>query len=556
LVVDFPELFATPSELKTPRVHKGVHRRVLRMVSLKRNSNGSWSARKRIPDDVCEEYAALYGQRLEAKFFAPVGTTTPMAKQQFSEWLAETEGRISAIRAKRNGEGIALTPRQARALAGEWYEWFVARHPISDRQKWEALRDELHDAERETVGEAEWEQSDPDELWREDEDFRKAMRPAFADAGETAQFLAMKGLVLSSEARDRFLDWLYEDLSAALRRLIRNARGDFRNDGYSERFPRFEGADNGETPQQLFEKWVAEKSPALSTVESWRYVFIPMTAQFKERSAASITPDEAQEWIKGLVGPKRSPRTVDNTYIAASKTVFGWATDHRHIPRNPFAAVKVTIPKTIKLRETQAFHADERRKILKATLAIANTDTPDNAARRWVPWLCAYTGARPGEITQLRGSDVVSLEGIPALRITPDAGSVKGRKARVVPLHEHLVAQGFLKFLAEHGAGPLFYKPARHPDDGAPTKRKKPRPVQARQRLGDWVRSLGVSDKELSPNHAWRHTFKQIADRAGITERTSNYITGHSHKSIGAGYGAPTLGDMAEALKKFPRYED
>jgi hypothetical protein len=48
---------------------------------------------------------------------------------------------------------------------------------------------------------------------------------------------------------------------------------------------------------------------------------------------------------------------------------------------------------------------------------------------------------------------------------------------------------------------------------------------------------------------------KRIADRVGISERMSDYITGHAHESAGAGYGAPTLEDMAEALKRFPRYE-
>jgi hypothetical protein len=65
---------------------------------------------------------------------------------------------------------------------------------------------------------------------------------------------------------------------------------------------------------------------------------------------------------------------------------------------------------------------------------------------------------------------------------------------------------------------------------------------------------MGVDDPHVQPNHAWRHTFKQIADRCGISERLSDYITGHAHKSVGASYGAPTLEDMAEALKKFPQY--
>jgi hypothetical protein len=271
------------------------------MVGLKRNSNGSWSARKRIPDDVGEDYAALYGPRLEVKFFAPVGTTVPKAKQQFSEWLAETEGQISAIRAKRNGEGVALTERQARALAGEWYEWFIARHPASDLRKWEAVRDEVQEAMREAVGEAEWERSEPDDLWREDEELRRTVRPVLADVGETAQFLAMKGQGLSREAHDRFVDWLYEDLSAALRRLIRQAQGDYRDDGYAKQFPKFEATDAGETPQQLFDRWVSERKPAPSTVDTWRYFFSDMSAHFEGRSGGSVSPHEAQAWITGLV---------------------------------------------------------------------------------------------------------------------------------------------------------------------------------------------------------------------------------------------------------------
>ena len=94
-----------------------------------------------------------------------------------------------------------------------------------------------------------------------------------ADAGETSQFLAMKAVVLNSEARDRFLDNLYDDLSEALKRLIRMAEGDYSPDTYRERFPKFEGADTGETPMQLFERWVVERQPAAGTIESWTYVF-------------------------------------------------------------------------------------------------------------------------------------------------------------------------------------------------------------------------------------------------------------------------------------------
>jgi integrase len=502
---------------------------------------------------VREEYGRLYGPRFEAKFSAPASTKLHVAKQLFGEWLAEVEGRIAATRAQRKGEGRSLTPRQARALAGEWYDWFIARHPVSDRQTWENLRDQVQGALREAVGDEQWEQNNPDDLWRDDEELRKAVRPVLADLGETAQFLGMKGMALDNEARDRFLKVLYDDLSAVLHRLIRISDNDYSADKYRERFPKFEGADTGETPWQLFEKWVSERKPATSSIESWRYVFGPMTEHFKDRSAASITPDEAQHWIKSLINPSRSARTVDTNWITASKTVFGWAAEHKHIPRNSFADVKVTVPKRTKLRETQAFRPHESQTILKAALEVSDSKTADGAARRWVPWLCAYTGARVGEITQLRKEDVSEPGGIPELRITPAAGTVKSGRARVVPLHEHLIEQGFLAFVAGHGNGPLFYKPDTK-DAGRGTKQRKPRAAQLRQRLAAWVRSLGITDPELQPNHAWRHTFKQIADHVGITERTSNYITGHAHKNVGATYGAPTLAHMADAMKMFPRY--
>ena len=370
------------------------------------SAKGSWAA-KRLPKDVREEYGERYGQRFEAKFFAAASKGAAEARRLFRDWETEVDARIDAIRAQRTGQGVSLTPRQARALAGEWYEWFLARHPVSDQKKWEDLRDRVHEALREAAGDDVWERSDADDLWREDAGLRKVVRPVLADAGEAAQFLAVKGLVLSGEARESFLDWLYEDLAAALRRFIRVALGDYTDDKYAARFPKFEGNDSGETPQQLFEAWVAERKPARSSVESWRYVFAAMTKHFKDRSGGSITADEAQTWISSLTN-KRSASTVRKNWITASKTVFGWALEHRRIPRNPFAQVRITVPKKHRLRETQSFLPDEWRIILRASLAINKLDTPDEAAKRWVPWLCAYSGARPGEMTQLRGVPTLS----------------------------------------------------------------------------------------------------------------------------------------------------
>jgi hypothetical protein len=326
---DRPHLLANIEHLEARQVHKLVHRRVLRMVKLRQDSTGKYIARKRLPDDVREEYGRRHKAHHEAKFTAPASDGPHVAKQKFREWDAEVTARIEAIRAERKGEGISLTRQQARALAGEWYHWFIARHPTTDLEQWDAVRERAHEALREAVGDAEWERSDPDKLWERDPKLRREVYPVLADVGETAQFLAMKRLTLNAEGRESFLYWLYDDLAAVLRKLKRLGKGDYGDDGYAKRFPKFEATDAGDTPQQLFDKWVSERKPAYGTIESWSYVLAALQEKFEGRNAGSITPDEARDWIRGLITNQRSAHTVKKTYLNACKTVFGWALEHK-----------------------------------------------------------------------------------------------------------------------------------------------------------------------------------------------------------------------------------
>ena len=162
------------------------------MVGLRQDTKGNFSARKRLPDDVREEYGRRYGQRVEAKFFAPASKGAADAKR-VSRLEAEVAGRIAAIRAERTGEGVPLTPRQARALAGEWYEWFVVRHPLRDAETWEDLRDRVHEALRDAVGDDAWERSHPDDLWWQDEDLRREVRPRFGRRGRDSAIPCSEG---------------------------------------------------------------------------------------------------------------------------------------------------------------------------------------------------------------------------------------------------------------------------------------------------------------------------------------------------------------------------
>ena len=530
------------------------------MVALKRRKTGGYAARKGIPKDIRKDYAALYGMGWEEKLNIAAGTPPHEAKAQHGEWLAEIETRIGALRAAKNGETQPLTRRNAHALAGEWYRWFLGRQEgdlrtqsywkrQSDTLVWDVIYRHAPDEYlRDTRADPEWE-------WKAHPEVREAVRPLVAQEAKVASFLLEKGMALNQEAINLFLDAVEDNLLSAYVRLEALARGDYGADPALEQFPEYvsrtEQRRRSVTCWALFENWQAEVQPSRSTVARWTTVFKAADARFADASV--ITLEAAKEWMTGLIDESRTAQTIATVWKTALKTVFTWAVGEKLVGNNPFKELKISVPRKTVERETKAFIAEEAEVILSAALAYKTPKTVDERARRWVPWICAYTGARAGEITQLRGSDIQRRGNDYFAKLSPSAGKMKTRTARTVPLHEHLVEQGFVAFVEEMGSGALFYVPA------PPRPAEQPEPVQSpaertRTRLGVWVRSLGITDPELSPNHAWRHTFKARAARYGMSERYSDAITGHAPPTAGRAYGKPTPEDLAEAMRTFPRY--
>src|SRR5947207_3346901 len=102
-------------------------------TTLKPTASGGFVARKRIPADVQEEYHRTYGVAWEERFNTGPGVPINLARAKEREWRTEIENRIQNIRAQRGGLGRALTPQQARGLAGEWYHWFTNRALAKNR---------------------------------------------------------------------------------------------------------------------------------------------------------------------------------------------------------------------------------------------------------------------------------------------------------------------------------------------------------------------------------------------------------------------------------------
>ena len=384
---------------------------------------------------------------------------------------------------------------------------------------------------------------------------RDAVRPVIAELARVASFLSGAGIPLDDNAYKLFTNAASDLLFGAFCVLERRANGDFTPDETPNQFPVFnDGAAKrveGLSCWALFEAWVKAAKRADSTVRRWRGVFLKMEANFPHTAAGALSNRDAKAWIESLISEERTAFTVGNVWLPVAKSVFTWGVEQELFSSNPFAAVKVTKQKRIRERSGKTFTAEEQATILGACQRMTVLKTPLDRAKRWVPLLCAYTGARPGEMTQLRKQDVQKKGDVYFAHLTPGAGAIKGGKARTVPLHEHLVELGFIEFVHGRGQGPLFYKPSVSTNPVDPLNPQRGPAVKTRERLGEWVREIGVVDPELSPSHAWRHTFLSRARQAGIEPALRFGITGHCE---GEAYGQPEPEELAEALKRFPRY--
>jgi integrase len=159
--------------------------------------------------------------------------------------------------------------------------------------------------------------------------------------------------------------------------------------------------------------------------------------------------------------------------------------------------------------------------------------------------LCAYTGARVSEVCQLRAQAVIEEDGIWCVRFTPEAGSLKSvNSERTVPLHAALRERVFLQFAKAVGSGPLFA--------GLPPNQFGSRGGNGTKVLGRWVRSLGLTDPRISPNHSWRHRLKTLGRRYELAPDIVNAITGHRRKTVADSYGEFPIEALHREIKKIP----
>jgi integrase len=348
-------------------------------------------------------------------------------------------------------------------------------------------------------------------------------------------------------------------------------------------------AKPGETLLELFERWSAEmlakgaKRP--DTVEQDRKV-IERFATFVgvDRDAATVTPVEVAEYRDTLrdLPPKwmskRELRSLDmraaaekaramdmprtaftniNKHLSTISPLYKWlAAQPRWAGlRNPCDGLFFDGVKGKNRRPS--FSTEMLNKILSSPLfagfkADGQEHLPGHQLaddwRKWIPLACLFTGARIGEIAQLRLADVRKERGVWFIYIRHDEDeglSTKSGNSRPAAVHPLLERLGFLSFYSrqlERAGGdtkarlfPELTANARGQISGAPSRWWR-----------DYLEAIGAkSGRDGYGAHSFRHT---LADRLRSEAELLDYqvavCLGHSVKSTTSGYGELSQGTV------------
>lgn len=466
-----------------------------------------------------------------------LGTKDPrVARQRFAEVAAEVERLLEA----HSKPPITLTNRQIAALSGVLY-----------RQTVDMLADEPGTS-------AIWAHAERiDQEGRESGNLERWYGPT------VDELLMKEGLRVDANSRERLLLAASDALRQAFKQLKRNAEGDYRPDPDAERFPAYErparsrkSPSAGVTLDDVLERWWKEASAAgysPKTYEAYAGVISRFKRHLGHSDPTRVTAEDVVAYKDARlseINPRTqkpvSPKTVKDTDLAGLKTLFGWAKGNRITDANPAEGISVKVGKR-SLTRPKGFTNEEARALLTAAWGLKKGREKEKTylAKRWVPWICAYTGARVGEIVQLRKQDLVKENGYWVLTITPEAGTTKSKNLRQVVIHQHLVELGLPDFVTNAGDGYLFVDPD-------PKKDPAGRLKSIANRVREFVREH-ITDDRVQPNHGWRHRFKTVWREVGLDSRVSNAIQDHASGTVGDDYGDVTMIAQRNALAKFPR---
>lgn len=306
------------------------------------------------------------------------------------------------------------------------------------------------------------------------------------------------------------------------------------------------------TLRDVYDRWKLSGATARSadSIAAYGRAVSQFEGQHPALPLESFNGDLGDSYRAWLVTACKTPKTARDR-LTAIKSLLKFATETLEwLPKQPWRGLDIKATTTHKRRP---WTTDELATLFGTALHQQGT-LPEHPlaggqAAYWIPLLGLFTGARLGELCQLRTVDVQTVSGLPVLVLTDDGEdqSIKSEAGhRTVPIHSELLRLGFLDYVETTkatGADSLW-----------PTlKLRKSKPSDF---FGRWFKAhreaLG-----LAPSfHYFRHTVRPLMRQAGIPEETQDKVTGHASKgSVGTVvYGHWALSEVHAAVEaiKYP----
>ncbi len=500
----------------------------------KHPKTGIYWLRKRVPDDLQK----LVGKR-EVKH--SLGTRDPAeAKRKHLAALAAVEERWANLKIGPR----RLTEREAHELAQAQHdEWLALYRNDPSDNPWVMVWGQHCFMNLEYSGAPE----DSEARRRYYADLQEIGRLEQRCRDRADESLRDQGLLVDERSRELYAEAIAHAYQRASRRLLEWRKGNLDDDGPTRPSKQFNTAQSDSAAtraaltvsfEDLVKGWAAEKKPAAKTLYAWKAVVEKLKKSIGHDDAASVTPEDMLRWKASLIEAGFKPKTIRDANLVPIRAILQWAVDNRKLPSNP--AERITMDVKSKAAGSRRSYTEAEAKTVLAAAAKEK-----DAVKRWVPFLCAYSGARVAEICQLRREDVVEIDGIWCFKIDPQAGSIKtAGSERAVPLHPALIEAQFLEFVRKVKKGPLFAD--------LPADRFGSRGGNGTKVLGRWVRNLGLTDERLAPNHSWRHRLKTLGRRHGLAPDIVDAITGHQRKTVADTYGEFPMEALYREISKIP----
>lgn len=252
-----------------------------------------------------------------------------------------------------------------------------------------------------------------------------------------------------------------------------------------------------------------------------------------------------------------------NKLLGYVGSMWTWAANHYdECPPNPFKGLKVKMKGRNVRDERHPFTLDELKAIFSAPIytgckSVREWVSPGSLIPRdtgmyWVPLIALFTGARSGEIIQLRVEDVREEHGVIFFDINDD-GEDKRLKThhskRSTPVHPFLVELGLLEHVAlrkRQGEQRLFPE-MKMGEDGYYSS-----PYSKHFRR--FLEAVKIKHRK-NAFHSFRHCFEDACRNSDIPKEVMDALQGHGEEGMSGRYGRGFfLKKLAEAMGRL-RYE-